>query len=226
VIEQRAQAPPTRNVGRASARTCAFVPEHEYGEFDTWQRPLDHVVSVQPVVHPKPVRPALPSPDRRVVLLAGRRERWLTALALGLILVVWPLHVVVVAMLAGGAWLIDDSLRDVVPGHARNLRRALTPALWLLAAFGIAATSVWPAAATLDALAFLGLATVLYLCCESVAVLRVPLRARIPGARTVPAYRPREDLHVSTGRGHVRGTRVQGSRHPHGDARASARSAS
>jgi hypothetical protein len=166
------QALTTRRAGRSSTR-AELIPE--YGVFVAWQRPTDHVVSTQPVSDAMSVRPRPQAAQPTTPPTTGRRGRWFAVLALGLVvLAVWPLQVAIAAVLLGSAWLIDDSLRDVVPGHARNLRRALAPAPWVLAGFGVAATFVWPAATSSVALAFLLVAAVVYLCCETVALFRGP----------------------------------------------------
>jgi uncharacterized membrane protein HdeD (DUF308 family) len=105
--------------------------------------------------------------------VAHRRGYWLAVLALGFVtLLLWPLQIVVAAVVLGSAWLIDNSLRDVVPGHARTVRRALAPLPWVLVALAAMATFLWPFATTGVALLFLGVATVLYLCCEAVVMYR------------------------------------------------------
>ncbi len=97
-------------------------------------------------------------------------------LALAFVGVMWPLQFVVVALLLGGGWLIDDSVRDVVPSHAPRLRRALRPIPWVLVAGAIATSFVRPGASAQIVLALFVLAAVIYFCSETVATLRAARR--------------------------------------------------
>lgn len=168
-----------RRLATSSARDYStLVPE--YGKAIAWERPRDHVVrvpSVSAVAVESPRAVTAGSEPRG----RGRFGRGLFVLALALAIgIVWPVQFVLVALLLGGGFLIDDALRDAVPSHAPKLRRAQRPVPWLLAAGGIAASFVWPQFSAQIVLGLLALAAVVYLSSEALASVRA-LRQHPPG---------------------------------------------
>ena len=167
-----------RTATRSARDFSTLIPE--YGKDVAWQRPREHSVR-SPSVHAAVVEPERTASTRSGSRVTSRFGRGLFVLVFALIIgLLWPMQFALVALLLGGGFLIDDALRDAVPGHAPNLRRAQRPVPWLLAAGGIAASFVWPQFSAQIVLGLLALAAVVYLCSEALAAVRA-LRHDAPG---------------------------------------------
>lgn len=169
-----------RNDRRTASRTARdysiLVPE--YGRGIVWERPRDHVVkapgtATAAVEPPQAVSAEQAAPAESESWFPARFGPAMAVLVFALAVgILWPVQFVLVALLLGGGLLIDDALRDAVPGHARNLRRAQRPVPWVLAGGSIAASLVWPEFAAQIVLGLLVLAAAAYLGAEALATTR------------------------------------------------------